>query len=241
MLIISQYCLTAQNTIINNEIGVFLGPAYIQTDYGEANNFSSSTANVGLDIGIAYVADFSDSRYSSGLFSWISEHLKTRIELSYTSTKLNHDEARTDQGSQLSRDQFKGVTGEVKMLHIGIMGEWYFKSISLNTKKFKPYLLTGISYTNAKSEMSISSFGLPTIYVNTPTDTNLYVGENSAISFTYGLGGRYEINDNLDIILEGRFQSFMSDRIEGIDTNIPGDKKNDAQVIFKLGAVYRFN
>jgi len=229
--------LKAQNTIINNEIGVFLGPVFMQSDYGESGSFSSASSNVGMDFGIAYIADFSDSRYTSKVFAWLSDHMKTRLELSFSKVKLEHDGIRINEGTQTQIDQFKGMKGEVKFLNFGGFGEWYFKSLTRSASKFQPYLLTGISYSSAKSSVSFDpTVGLPSVY----TADRVVTGSNNGISFTYGLGARYKLDD-VDLIMEGRLQPFLSDEIDGIDTDISADENNDSLVIFKIGAIFHLN
>lgn len=237
IILVSFFNVSGQSTSIKHEIGILLGPTFMQTDYGEADNFKSASSNKGVDFGIAYVADFTESRYKSKIFNWLSQHMKTRVELSFSKVKLQHDEARILENNELVNNQFRGTTGDVSMFNAGIFGEWYFMSLAKKSE-FQPYFLTGMSFSSAKSSMNVSDFGLPSVY--TPTKDKLFLGSNSALSFSYGLGGRYRLDD-VDLIFEGRLQTFLSDKIEGIDTNIPGDKNNDSQVLFKIGAIFHLN
>jgi opacity protein-like surface antigen len=233
-IVISLFFLLTTNaqkssTILNSEIAVLVGPTFMQTDYGGSNS--------GIDFGVAYIADFSESKYeNSGFFTWLADHTKTRLEISFSNVDLEFDSDFTESGTEAAK--FRGMTGNVKQFNVGIFGEWYFKSLLQNyNSKFQPYFLTGISSTSADVSIDVGNAGLPSIY----NDNNLFVGNNSAISFTYGLGARVKIDNNFDIIAEGRFQPFLSDEIDGIDTDIAGDDSEDTQSIFKIGAVYRFN
>lgn len=218
-----------KNTIITNEIGVFLGPVFMQTDYLT----ESTNTGTGVDFGVAYIADFSNSRYKSKAFAWISDHMKTRVELSFSKVNLEHDDVA---GPESNR--FKAMTGDTKLFNFGVFGEWYFMSLTKKALKFQPYFLTGASYTSAKSSLSYDiSLGLPTVYT---TADRLFIEKNSAVSFTNGLGFRYKLDD-VDFVAEGRYQAFLSDRIEGIDTDLSDDEHNDSQVLFKFGIVFHLN
>lgn len=238
LLLISFSCLKAQNTIINSELGVLVGPVFMQTDYGEAGNFKSSSSNVGIDFGVAYVADFSDSRFNSNAFSWLADHMKTRVELSFSKVNLEHDGVNVEEGSEASINQFKQMKGDVKLFNIGIFGEWYFMSITRSSSKIQPYFLTGLSYSSAKASISFGDAGVPEIYNgvgNFASDD-----KNAGISFSYGLGLRYKLDD-IDLVAEGRFQPFLFDEVEGLTPTVGGNQNNDSQVLFKVGAIFHLN
>jgi opacity protein-like surface antigen len=234
IILISFSNLNAQKTVVNNEIGVFLGPVFMQTDYGESGEFSSATNNVGVELSIAYIMDFTDSRYNSKTFAWLSDHMKAGIELSFSKVNLEHNNAPVEEGSAASIAQFKGMTGDVKLFNIGTFGEWYFMSLTRSTSKIQPYLLTGLSYSSAKSSINFDS-GIPYNLEDFANDD-----KNNALSFSYGLGARYKLND-LDIVVEGRFKSFLSDEIEGLEPQGPGNKNNDSSVSFKIGTIFHLN
>lgn len=239
LLLVSFSNLKAQNTTINSELGILVGPVFMQTDYGESGNFKSSTSNVGIDFGVAYVADFSDSRYQSNAFAWLADHMKVRAELSFSKVNLEHDGINIEEGTENSINQFKGMTGDVKLFNIGFFGEWYFMSITKSSSKIQPYFLTGLSYSSAKSSVSFGDAGIPDVYY--PLDDNFASSDsNSGISFNLGLGLRYKLED-IDLVAEGRYQSFLSDEIEGLDPDIAGNKNNDSQVLFKVGAIFHLN
>jgi hypothetical protein len=232
IILVSFLNVNAQNTIIDSEIGILVGPVFMQTDY-----LTSASSEVGIDFGVAYIADFSPSRYKSKALTWIANHMKTRVELSFSKVKLQHDINELE-GSELKISQFEGMRGDVKILNFGVFGEWNFLSLTKTASKVRPYFLTGISYTSADSSVSFdSNVGLPSVYT---AQDRLFLDKNNAVSFTNGLGLRFKLLD-VDLVAEGRFQSFLSDRIDGIDTDISDDKSNDAQVLFKIGAIFHLN
>jgi len=231
-LLYSFSMLNAQDVIINNEIGVYLGPTFMQTDYGEAKNFGSSINNTGFGFGFAYVADFSDSRVKSGMGVFLTTHVKVRAELSYAKANFAYDGKPVEDGNAETA-KFKAMIGSSKLLNIGILPEIYIFDLT-NDAKLQPYVLLGASFVSAKPSLK-SSLALPTIYQ--PKEDNVFLDSQSTFSLTAGVGTRYKLDD-IDILFEYRFNSFMSDRIEGLDSDFAGDKNNDAQTIFNIGVVF---
>lgn len=229
------FSVNAQNTIVNSEVGVFLGPVFMQTDYGEAQNFSSASSNVGMNFGAAYIMDLSDSKYSSKMFQNYADYVKTRIELSYSKVNLNYDGKPIDDGSQIAR--FEAMKGETKIFNIGLLQEINFKSIIRNSSKFRPYGLLGLHYSSASPNLSTNQ-PLPTIFL--PENENVFMEKQSTFSWTAGLGARYQLDD-VDIFIETRYHNFFSDKIEGLDSNISGDKHNDNEIIFNFGVIFKLD
>ena len=233
ILISSNYLLNAQNTNINNEVGVFLGPIFMQTDYGQAKNFNSSINNKGFGFGIAYIADFSNSKTNSGIKRFFTEHTKLRLELSYSKTNFSYD-GKPVENERPQSDRFKSMKGNTKLLNIGVFSEIYPINTVLSEKKLHPLVLLGASYVSAKPSLK-SSMELPSIFL--PVEENVFLDKQSTLSFTAGLGARYKLDD-MDFVLEYRFNMFMSDRIEGLDSDISGDNNNDSASIFNLGVIF---
>jgi len=226
----------AQNTVVNSEVGVLLGPTFFQGDYGEAGNFKSATANVGMGFEFAYVMDFSDSRYISKFFQNLADHVKGRLQLSYTKIKLKHKPIPVSNTSP-QYTNFKDMYGETKIFNFGIISEIYFRSLMEKKHKLGPYITLGVESNFANPSVSGSST-LPTVY--TTGNQKIFNKKQNALSFVYGLGTRYRL-DNVDLVFEGKMHSFLSDRIEGLDPQISGDKNNDSMVSFRLGVVFRLD
>ncbi len=231
-LILSSSFLVSQNMVINDEVGIFLGPTFMQTDYGEAENFSSTMNNTGFGFGIAYIADFSDSRVNSGFGRAFSQHVKLRAELSYYKANFAYDGLPVE-GTNSEAARFKAMEGTTRLLNLGLFTEVYIFNLN-NESKLQPYFLGGISYSSANPSLK-SSLAYPSIYL--PEEENIFMEKQNIFSLTGGLGTRYKLDD-IDILFEYRFNAFMSDRIEGLDSDFSGDKNNDAQTIFNLGIVF---
>jgi len=222
----------AQHTVINNEVGVFIGPTFMQTDYGEAKNFGSSINNTGFGFGIAYIADFSDSRSNSKLGRFLGEHLKLRAELSYSKANFAYDGKPVEETNS-EIDRFKAMKGTTKIFNLGIFTELYIFNL-IDDSNLKPYLLGGVSYSSSNPSLK-SSLPYPSIYL--PEEDNIFMKKQSSLSFTGGVGTRYKLDD-IDLVFEYRLNYFLSDKIEGLDADFSGDKHNDAQTIFNLGVIF---
>jgi hypothetical protein len=65
--------------------------------------------------------------------------------------------------------------------------------------------------------------------------------EQGIISATASAGVRFGL-DAVDIVLEGRYQYFFSDKLEGLYApDDPGNKNNDTMVFINVGVVYVFS
>jgi hypothetical protein len=236
LLLLPLISLKAQNTVVNSEVGIFLGPTFFQGDFGEAGNFKSSTANVGMGFEFAYIMDFSDSRYHSMFFQNLAEHIKQRLQISYSKIKSKHNPIPVSNTSSEYLN-FGAMVGESKIFSIGTISEIYIFSIVKKPYKLEPYLSLGISYNMVTPSIS-STLPLPSVY--TTGSQKVFNNKQNALSFTYGVGTRYRLN-GVDLIFEGNMRSFLSDRIDGLDPEIPGDKNNDSMVSFRLGAVFHID
>jgi len=236
LIFLSVSSIKAQSTIVNSEVGVFLGPTFFQGDFGVAENTKSSTSNVGMGFEFAYIMDFSDSRYQSKFFQNLAEHVKQRFQISYSKIKLKHNPIPVSNTSA-QYPNFEAMTGETKIFHFGIVSEVNIFSIVKRPYKLEPYIALGVASNIASPSIS-SNIPLPTVY--TTGSQKVFNNKQNAISFIYGLGTRYRL-DNVDLVIEGNMQSFLSDRIDGLDPEIPGDKNNDSSVSFRIGAVFHIN
>lgn len=228
--------VNAQKAVIDSEIGIYFGPTFMQTDYGEANNFKSSVNNGGFGFGVAYIADYSNLTYNSKLLSIVSKHLKTRLEFSYSKTIFEYDGKPVSNEGSLEYENYKAMKGETKLYNIGVFGEIYFLSLRYSSK-IQPYIIAGVSYSIANPSLKTTK-PLPRAF--TPKSENVFLEKQNVFSFSSGLGLRYKLNA-IDFLIESRFNSFFSDRIEGLDSNVAADKNNDTQVIFNIGVVFHFN
>ena len=64
-----------------------------------------------------------------------------------------------------------------------------------------------------------------------------YIEKDRAFSLTFGLGTRYKL-DKFDLVLDGRFQYFLSDRVDGLDQIDGSSDNNDTLIFFSAGIVF---
>lgn len=224
--------LNAQNIVVSNELGVFLGPTFMQTDYGEAEQFDSSINNTGFSFGVAYIADFSSSRLNSGFGRAFTEHVKLRGELSYMRASFAYDGKPTESLNTESA-LFKAMKGNTKILSIGIFTEINVFNLN-NDKKLQPYLILGGSYSSVDPNLE-SSLTLPSIYL--PEEDYVFMEKQNVFSYSGGIGTRYKL-DEIDIVFEYRLTNYTSDKVEGLESSIAGNKNNDTQTNFNIGVVF---
>ena len=232
---------------LSHEFGVMVGPITMQTDYGERNHLPSSTAT-SFGVAVVHYLSFYGNNYNwrNGA-SFFSDHFKLRTELSYYfNNNLEHKGRYIDPtvSSPLLASQLEAMTGSTKIFNIGTQLEYYFKNLEdygllFNTAdKFAPYVGAGIQYNSFDAElMNTPDGGLDVSNLPTKWQNNFYVEPESTFSLTLNLGTRYKLN-NVDLVLDGRWQYFLSDKVDGLDQQDGSSKFNDTLLFFSVGAVF---
>jgi hypothetical protein len=68
----------------------------------------------------------------------------------------------------------------------------------------------------------------------------VFLDAGSTFGVSGGAGLRYGL-DNVDFVIDARYQYFFSDRIDGLDApDDPGNLNNDTAIFFNVGVVYVF-
>jgi len=198
----------------SHEVGATFGIASYQTDFGQRNDFPSANAAT-MTFGVTYYLKFFGSQYSwrSGS-SYFSSHFKLKTEFNFMNNKtIRHEVDYND-------DRMKSMTGQIQMYNIGTNLEFYFfdmedyASYYRNDNKLNPFINVGIHY----------SFYNPDILFN---------GES--------LEGKEEPYTDL-MVLEGRWQHFFSDKVDGLDDTSTDSASdfNDTMVVINAGIIYVF-
>lgn len=240
---------TSQNTIAH-EVGAFLGPSIMKSDYGQRNDASSSFGNTGFAIGLIHYLNFSSKSMSAAYFK---EHFKVRSELSFYKTTLNHFGEWVENGNSIGKQQLKAMEGKSSILNLGAQLEYFpFSKIHdfENTiGAFSPYVSLGILYNfyNVASSSTMGELGteeatFPKYLV--PSDGHSYgfsTENRSTWSLVYGIGTRYKLNRMSDLLIEGRLQYYGSDWLDGLNPNkeiYTENKYNDWQVGLTFGYIF---
>ncbi len=240
---------TAQSDLAQ-EVGIIFGPVTFQSDYGQRHNFDTNVGNTGFGVGIVHFINFSANNNRESFFT---EHFKVRSELSFNTTKLNHfGEWVEKKPPTLAVEQLKAMHGTSSVLSIGSQLE--FSPIKIHdfensVGSISPYASLGflISYYSTKVSSDLGPLGIPeTTYGKylTPSDGHQYgfSSENGVVlAATAGLGIHYKLTTMSDLMVEGRFQMFSSDWVDGLNPNkdiYKENKNNDWQVWFNVGYIY---
>lgn len=233
---------------LSHEFGVFTGPITMQTDYGERNHLPSSTATSFGVAAVHYLSFYGNNYNWRNGASFFSDHFKLRTELSYYfNNNLEHKGRYAAEGSiNPEAEALRAMTGTTKIFNIGTQLEFYFKNLEdygllFNTAdKFAPYASAGVQYNRSTATIENDGNGglnvsaLPQKYQ--PESVRFADDPETNFSLTLGVGTRYKMN-NFDLVLDGRWQYFLSDTIDGLDQNDGSSKFNDTLLFFSVGVV----
>lgn len=224
------------------EIGVFTGPVFFKSDYGERGNFENFEKNNGYSIGASYYLSTINN------FDGLQDNFKLRLELSYTKADFKHYGKYVDPTSNsLFSNQLRGMYGSTSFSSLGFQVEYYpFKTDDYNRgSSFSPYISFGphINYVSVTSRSTLGGLGTS---LSTPQK---YIGgyRNGGMtvaSLTGAIGSRYKLSDYHSLFAELRAQYFFSDWVDGLNPNkdiYKENKSNDWCVGLNLGYIYYFN
>ena len=241
--------ISAQSST-SSEAGVFFGIASLQTDYGISGNFAAAN-QASMSFGLSYYLKFFGSQYNwrSGS-SYFSEHFKMKAEFLYiNNSNLKHEGFDPD-GNFAA--ELEAHTGSVKMYNLGVNLEYYFIELEDYSSFFKqsgsvnPFVSLGLHYTYSQPDMFVNDVSLKgqeepyEELIPKWQEGAVFLEEQSIFSATAAAGVRFGL-DAVDLVLEGRYQYFFSDRLEGLDApDDPGNLNNDTMVFINMGIVYVF-
>ncbi len=232
---------------LSHEVGATFGIASYQTDFGQRNDFPSANAAT-MTFGVTYYLKFFGSQYSwrSGS-SYFSSHFKLKTEFNYMNNKTIRHEV------DFNDDRIKRMTGQIKMYNIGTNLEFYFfdmedySSYYGNDSKLNPFINVGIHYSFYDPDIlfdgeSLEGQGEPyEDLIPKWQEGAIYLEKDATFAASVGAGIRYSISD-VDLVLEGRWQHFFSDKVDGLDDTSSDSASdfNDTMVIVNMGIVYVF-
>lgn len=230
---------------LSHEFGISVGSVSMQTDYGERHDLPSSTLT-SFGVAFSHYLSFYGSNYNwrNGA-SFFSDHFKLKSEVSfYFNNNLEHKGAYAAPGStSADADELRAMKGTTKIFNVGTQLEYYFKNLEdygllfNDNEKFSPYISAGVQYnyftptlTSDLGDINTSGV-LPQKYEN-----NFFIEKDQTFSFTLSLGTRYKVNE-IELVLDARWQYFLSDKIDGLDASVTGNKFNDTLIYFSFGAI----
>jgi len=230
---------------LSHEFGLFTGPISMQTDYGERNHFPASN-QTSFGVAAVHYLSFYGSNYNwrNGA-SFFSDHFKLRTEVSYyLNNNLEHKSDFIDNDPGPLAESFRNMKGSTKIFNIGTQLEYYFKNLEdygllFNTAdKFAPYLSAGFQYNRFDADVTTAGGGFNISSIPAKFQDDIVLDPESTFSLVLGLGTRYKM-DKFDLVLDGRWQYFLSDKVDGINTaEDDGSKFNDTLIFFSVGVVF---
>lgn len=244
--------LRLRNRGFSNELGFYGGATTFFTDFGE-RSYHTQVKNSSFHIGAVHYFNFA-YRDNYGRYTrkkWFNDHFKVRSDLFFTYIgNLQHEGGLVDE-SQTSRvaDQLRAMSGELGLFSISSQMEFYpfsirsFSDDIRNNFYVHPYISVGLGYAVFNRHVS-STLGPINTPVSTPPEFlgGIVNGSGSEWSLVTNIGFRYKLNPMADIIVEGRWQAFFSDDIDGIDDNSRNSVEHaDYLLSFSIGYVYYLN
>lgn len=218
----------------SHEIGVIAGPVVFYSDYGQRNNIETNMGNVGYGIGLIHYLNFA-YRADCNCYTrdtYFNDHFKLRNEISYHKTNLEHigkwvDPSRTS----LTADQLRAMKGSTAVFDIGSQLEYFPLSIRDfvgGRYKIAPFVSFGFHWVNFDPEIS-SELGPLNTPISTP-EKYFDATQNesgSTWSVVWSLGLRYKLTTMSDLMIDGRWQFYFSNWVDGLNPDVPENKAND--------------
>ncbi|MFZ4105254.1 THC0290_0291 family protein [Flavobacterium sp.] len=224
------------------EVGVFTGPVFFKSDYGERGSFENFEKNNGFTIGASYYLSTINN------YQGLQDNFKLRLELFYTKADFKHYGKYVDATStSVFTKQLRGMYGSSSFTSIGFQVEYYpFKTDDYDRgSSFSPYLSLGphINYVSVTSKSTLGELGT---YITTPQKYmgGYRNGSMTIASLTGAIGTRFKLADYHSLFTELRAQYFFSDWADGLNPNkaiYSENKSNDWCVGLNLGYIYYFN
>ena len=237
-------------TSFSSEVGVFFGPAMFQTDMGLSTEFSAQNQAT-LAFGLSYYLKFFGSQYNwrSGS-SYFSEHFKLKAELSYMyNTNVGFE---GDVGSGENAAKLDAMKAQIKLYNAGLSFEYYileledYASFYQSSGSINPFVSVGVHYSYSQPDILVNDISLKgdtepyEQLIDKWQEDAVYLDAESIMSASAGLGVRFGL-DKVDFSLEGRYQYYFSDVVEGLNAmDDPANKNNDTMVFINAGVIYVF-
>lgn len=233
----------------SHEIGVFAGPAALQSDYGQRHDFDTNLGNVGIGIGVIHYMNFSYKAECScyTTYNYFNDHFRVRNEISLVYTKLKHyGEWVQPYRTSETADQLRAMRNTTTVFNIGSQLEYYPLSIreyESGGYSFAPYISLGGQF-NAFTPQNTSTRGrlddpgvLPDKYSNGAVTND----SGSTFSIVSNIGTRYKLSRTADLFFDLRWQYYFSNWVEGVSPDedlYPENKANDWTFWVSVGYIF---
>ncbi len=228
------------------ELGGFVGPASIKTDYGERNHFEGY---VGFSAGIVNYINFTTIDGYPRHFRFFNEHFRIKTELSFVHSTLKHTGRYVaDDRTSYNAEKLRAMTGSTMIINLSTGFEFHLKEISEYESYFdrkfdwSPYvgIGAGLSYYDPEMESSLGDWEKDRSLLYGKWNKVGTVDMDSGIDFstTFSAGTRFKISEKSNILLEANWRLFWSDWVDGLNARAVENKFNDWSFIIQVGYIF---
>ncbi|WP_299012132.1 hypothetical protein [uncultured Polaribacter sp.] len=235
---------------LTHDVGVFLGSTSLQTDYGERGHLPSELNNNNLSITVAHYLSFYNNTLRWDPNDILQNHLMVKTAIQYvTNTKLEHHgifaEKQSPEGERL-----RAMRGGVNILNLSMNVEYFLKPLEefvyqASDISFNPFVSFGLQYSfyNNSLESTLGDWRqditvLPIKYRN---EDFLFIGSGESLGVNIGIGTRLKIAEKIDLVAQYNYTYFLSDKIDGLQTDRVENRNNEWALDIQLGIVYHIN
>lgn len=231
---------------IYHEIGGFVGPVALYSDYGQRNDFDTNMGNTGIGLGVVHYLNFSYGGRSS-----FNQHFMVRNEFAFHTTSLKHyGQWVSPEKTSLGAKQLRAMKGSTTVFEVGSHLEYYprdLREFSYGGYKLGPFASLGLNVVFFNPKASSSLGPLNTEETTPPKYMNAFK-EGMGVSFAIvgAVGTRYKVADGHDISVSARWHYYFSDWIDGLNprlennrvVRVPENKSNDWLFWLSVGYIY---
>lgn len=232
-----------------HEIGILTGPVVFYSDFGERGNYETNKNNVGFGLGLVHYLN-----YAFNSPSYFDTHFKIRNELDFHKTNFYHyGRWVKPEKTSVMANQLRAMSGQTTVIELGSHLEYYPWSIydfENNGFKVTPFFSLGAHLVYYDPEVK-SSLGPLNLQVSTPVKyyNSFRQRPGMTVAFIASFGIRYKLTPMSDLMLESRWQYYLSDEVDGLNPTFENNKKRpvpeneskDWIYWLNLGYVYYLN
>jgi len=225
---------------------VFGGYAFLKTDFGARNDWSTNLSNTGLEVGGKIYYNLFPYHWTwGGIY-----HIRTNIELDFATGKVEHIGRWTRGKNSPLAQKLKAMYAKPTFFGLGLGLEY-----SLQDVQYYNYAtLYGIYRFNVTPGVTLMAYYYrPNIVSELGDITNpelqkeilyprfvgkVYPDSGVAFAAVFKLMFTYQLYETVHIFMENRATMFFSDKVDGLDVNDEADKYTDWIYTPTLGITY---
>ncbi len=236
----------------SHEIGVIMGPLAFYSDYGERYDFETNSGNVGFGIGLIHYINFS-YRADYNIYTrevFFNDHFKIRSEIDYHKTNLKHyGKWVGPDRTSLIADQLRAMKGSVTVFEIGAQLEYFpfsIRGFAAGSYKIAPFVSLGVHWVGYDPEIySEIPGGLGDVAPNAATPEKYVASFQNSGDSTWtvvgSIGIRYKLTPLSDLMLDGRWEAYFSNWVDGLNPDSISNKANEWIYWLNIGYIYYLN